>query len=159
SPQNVSVTLNVTSASLSASPSQLSFTHVAGAAAPAAKTIQVSSAAASDFTVGVSGGGWLSANPASGTTPASVSVSVDPSGLAPGVYNGSVTISPQAAGPAPQVVAVSLTVSAASLTLSTTQLSFSAQIGGSSPAARSVSVSAAAPTSFTAEVTLGAFLS
>jgi len=38
-----------------------------------------------------SGGTWLSAAPTSGTTPGTVSVSVNPVGLAPGTYNGMVT--------------------------------------------------------------------
>lgn len=62
------------------------------------------------FTVNTStssGGNWLKANPAAGLTPASISITGDPTGLAPGTYNGVVTI---AAPPVVQTVAVTFAV-------------------------------------------------
>jgi hypothetical protein len=55
---------------------------------------------------------WLSASPASGTAPGTVSVTINPAGLAPGSYTGTVTVTPST-GP-PQTVAVGLAVAAPS---------------------------------------------
>jgi uncharacterized protein (TIGR03437 family) len=60
-------------------------------------------------------GNWLSATPASGTTPGSVSVSVNPAGLAAGTYNGTVQIASSTASNTPQTVNVTLTVTAPAL--------------------------------------------
>ncbi|MCH8269147.1 MAG: hypothetical protein IH846_16710, partial [Acidobacteria bacterium] len=49
-----------------------------------------------------SGGNWLSVNPASGTAPSSLVVSVDPSGLLAGSYQGAVTVTAPSADPRTQ---------------------------------------------------------
>jgi Cys-rich repeat protein len=53
---------------------------------------------------------WLSEDPASGTTPSSVTVSVDSAGLQPGTYNGIITISSSQASNSPVTVPVTLDV-------------------------------------------------
>jgi hypothetical protein len=53
---------------------------------------------------------WLIATPSSGTTPATVAVSVNASGLAAGNYTGTITISSSGATNAPQTISVSFTV-------------------------------------------------
>jgi trimeric autotransporter adhesin len=64
-----------------------------GGAAPQAQTITVSSSAgAISFGTTVTSGGWLSVNPGSGTTPATLSVSANPTGLANGTYGGSIAV-------------------------------------------------------------------
>lgn len=159
SPQTVTVTLVVTAASFTASPAQLSFVYQVGGSNPAAQSISVSSAAASGFSVSVAGGTWLSASPANGTTPATVSVAVDPTGLAPGNYNGTVTLAPQGAGQTQQVVQVALAVtSAPTLSASPATLAFTYQIGGTAPAARTLSVTATSAVSFNAAASGGAWL-
>ncbi len=61
---------------------------------------------------------WLSCTPASGAGGAELSIAVDPSGLSPGAYTGSVSIADPNAGNTPQAVAVTLNVySAASPSL------------------------------------------
>jgi uncharacterized protein (TIGR03437 family) len=55
------------------------------------------------------GSGWLSATPASGVTPGTVTVSVNPASLAAGTYNGTVTITASATG-SPISIPVTLTV-------------------------------------------------
>jgi hypothetical protein len=61
----------------------------------------------------------LTASPATGATPGSVNVSVNPAGLAVGTYNGTVSVASTGAGNSPQIVSVSLTItSAGSATLS-----------------------------------------
>jgi len=56
---------------------------------------------------------WLGVSPASGSGTAKLTVSVDPTGLDPGTYNGTVTVSDSAATNSPQTVAVTLRVYAA----------------------------------------------
>jgi hypothetical protein len=53
---------------------------------------------------------WLSCNPASGTGPAVVTVSIIPAGLATGTYTGTITISDPQAVNSPQIVNVTLIV-------------------------------------------------
>jgi len=130
---------------LTLTPNTLSFSYQIGGSTPAAKTFSVASTGAAlsynVTTTTASGGSWLSASPASGTTSGTESVSVNPTGLAAGTYTGTVSVASTGAGNSPQTVAVTLTVTAApNLTLTPNTLSFSYQIGGSTPAAQSFSV-------------------
>ncbi len=60
-----------------------------------------------------SGGNWLSAGAASGNTPDLLSITADPSNLAPGSYTGTITVVPAAATPASLTLTVTFTVGAA----------------------------------------------
>jgi large repetitive protein len=112
----VKLTVQAT-ATLAATPTQLNFAHRTGTEAPAAQPIAVTSnTVATPFTASAttaSGGNWLSVNPASGTTnaaggaAANVNVSVNPAGLTPATYTGTVTIR----GQNTVTVAVNLVVS------------------------------------------------
>lgn len=116
SPKTVPVTLTVTAAStptLTVSPLNLSFTYQTGGPTPAAQPVTLSGSSALSYTV-VSSAAWLNATPASGNTPASLSVSVNPSGLAVGNYNGTVNVTASGASNSPQKIAVSLAVTSAS---------------------------------------------
>jgi len=99
---------------LTVAPTTLSFRFETGRAAPASQALSVSSSVRSvQFTAAVSttsGGNWLSLSPASGTTPATLMVSVSPSGLAVGTYAGSVQITAPDAAAGSQTVPVTLTV-------------------------------------------------
>ncbi len=124
----VPVTLSVTPPpQLQVSSTSLSFTAQAGGPAPAAKTVSITSSATGiplsyAATVSTSSGGdWLSVSPASGNTPATLSVSVSLGNLGSGTYNGTVSIGNVS-------VAVTLTVSAASPTV--TSLSPSSTTAG-----------------------------
>src|SRR5262249_57286198 len=81
SPKTVAITLNVTAAPLptvSVSPASLTFNYQIGGSALAAQTFALSSSgSAVNFTTATSAT-WLSASPASGTTPGTLSVSVNP---------------------------------------------------------------------------------
>jgi uncharacterized protein (TIGR03437 family) len=85
-------------ASLSASPTTLSFSYTTGAATPASQSVSVTSlGAASSFTAAAStnsGSNWLSVSPTSGTTPATLSVSINPTGVPAGIYQGGITLTP-----------------------------------------------------------------
>ena len=125
SPITYAVTLNVVSPiTITATPAALTFTAVLNATAPAAQTVQVGAngppgagtLAIFPFTTTVTttaGGTWLSVTPVSGNDPGSISVSVNPVGLAAGAYTGTVTISStNQNGATPATVTVSLLVSA-----------------------------------------------
>jgi hypothetical protein len=113
SPQVINVTMTVSpNVSLAASPSSLAFTQSVNGAAPAPQTFTVTGAGQIPFTAFATtsqGGAWLSVNPTSGTTPATLTVSIVNSFLQPGTYQGQIAIS--TAGSAnPVNVPVTLTV-------------------------------------------------
>ena len=150
SPITIPVTLVVTAATMSVTPTSLSFTQTLGGAAPAAKTLAVSTSSTDiAFTTTVTmdnGGGWLTATPASATatsaTPATVTVTANGSNLAPGTYTGTVTLTattPFAAG-SPTSVKVTLTVAPGTLSVTPASLAFSQTVNGPAPAAQKISV-------------------
>ena len=111
----IPVTLTVTTAAtMQLSPATLTFNHqTTGTSSPAAQTVQISSSGPviNWAATPTSTGGWLQVSPATGTTPGSLSVSVNPSGLAVGTYTGSVSVTSSGATNSPQTVAVTLNVS------------------------------------------------
>ncbi len=117
SPLNIPVTLTVgPQQTITAGPASLTFGHQIGATPPATQNVSLtSSGTAVAFTAAsttTSGGAWLTATPASGTTNAIVSIGVNPAGLSAGTYNGAVTITSPAASNSPLVIGVTLTVTA-----------------------------------------------
>ncbi len=82
---------------LAVNPQQVSLVASAGSAAPATQTVTVVSTATNlsyNATVRYisSATGWLSVTPATGSVPATLTISADPSKLTPGTYVGQVTI-------------------------------------------------------------------
>ncbi len=121
SSQTIPVTLTVgTSAivpSLVVSPTSLTPISFSGGAAPATQNIQVSLSNGNPvpFTAAAttaSGGSWLSVTPTSGTTPAPVSVLVNPLGIPAGTYTGTVTITINGAAGSPLSLPITLTITA-----------------------------------------------
>jgi uncharacterized protein (TIGR03437 family) len=104
-------------ASMAASPTTLSFSYTTGAATPASQSVNLTSlGAALSFTAAAtttSGGNWLSVRPTSGTTPATLSVSINPAGVPRGIYQGGITVTPSGSGNQPLSFAVTLTVTGA----------------------------------------------
>ena len=102
---------------LTLKPASLTFTCEItpfGTSSPAPQSVSVSSTgAAVSFTAAASttdGGNWLRVSPALGTTPATLTVSINPAGLAAGTYSGAITLFiPQ--NESQQTVGVTLTVS------------------------------------------------
>ncbi len=99
-------------------------------ALPAPITVSVFTGASSlSYTATASStGSWLSVSPTSGAAPGSVIVTVNPSSLQPGTYEGTVTVNAPAANPSSQLFTVSLTVVSAgspSLSVPTTGLNYS----------------------------------
>jgi uncharacterized protein (TIGR03437 family) len=155
SPLNVPVTLNVAAGTLTVPTTALTFNYTTGGSTPAAQSVSVSGTSGISFTTAAattSGGTWLSATP-SGTVPASVSVSINASvlsGLAAGAYSGTVTVTASGATGSPAVIPVTLNVASVSLTATPSKLSFSYQVGGTQPAAQTISVGDSSNVSFTA---------
>ena len=93
----VPVTLTVTgSASLAASPLSLSFTYSTGGVT-SPQSLAVSSNVPVAFTVSASttaGGRWLTVSAASGTSPTTLTISVDPGTLAASTYSGLISVQP-----------------------------------------------------------------
>jgi uncharacterized protein (TIGR03437 family) len=102
---------------VTATPSTLSFSVNAGAAAPPTQTVVIGSLGSTlTYTAAASttgGGPWLSVSPDSGNANTVLTISVNPSGLAAGSYNGTITITPSGAGNTPLTIPVKLTVNAA----------------------------------------------
>ena len=145
SPQTINVHFKVNPGTLSAPNTTLTFTQAVGGPAPAVQSIAVTgSPAPLSFTVTsamLNGANWLSATPASGTTPASVQVSVNGAALAVGQYIGSVTIASAGAGGSPIAVPVVLNVvTQAVLAASPTSLTFAYTIGLAVPGAQNLTV-------------------
>lgn len=89
----VPVTLALTSPVLAANPTSLSYSAVAGGTSQALDSIDVSTDPGSTFTVTTSGLTWLSVSPASGIGPSTITVTANTTGIAAGVYTGSVLVS------------------------------------------------------------------
>jgi uncharacterized protein (TIGR03437 family) len=114
--QLVTVTLNVINPQmLSATPAPVAFTYVQGAPAPDAKTVTVSSSTGPALSLSTAvattdKGNWLFVNPSSGTSPLDLSVSVNPAGLTPNTYSGTITVTASDDSVAPLPIPVTLTV-------------------------------------------------
>jgi outer membrane protein assembly factor BamB len=115
SPQTVAVHLVVTDPTppaLGVTPTSLSFTATTGGADPASKTTAISNTGGGtlSFTTATGGSSWLAASPASGSAPATVTVSPHTGALAAGSYDATVTITAAGATGSPQTVTVHLVV-------------------------------------------------
>ena len=150
--------------SISLSPSALSFTAVAGGAAPTAQLINLKNPTGGTLSWTTSdNAAWLSLSAGSGTTTTetdSVSATVNVTGLAAGTYTAAVTISASGAVNTPQVIPVSLTLSPAPIptsnpiiNLSVSSLTFTGTSGASNPAARSFTISNTGSVAATANLT------
>ncbi|MGB7759305.1 MAG: hypothetical protein WBL61_05720 [Bryobacteraceae bacterium] len=122
----------ITGGNIVVSASALGFSAVSGGSAPAPQTLTVSSAAGSagvPFTVAASStGNWLSVTPLSGTTQATLTVSVNQANLSIGNHSGNITITPT--GGTAVVVSVTVdVVSQPTISVSPGMLSFDFQAG------------------------------
>ncbi|MEZ5351023.1 MAG: hypothetical protein R2762_00170 [Bryobacteraceae bacterium] len=116
SPRVVQVTLNVRQAAptLAVSRDTLSFAFTPGSAVPAAQQVQVTSSGDpvpfSGTVSTTSGGNWITAASSSATTPATLTITVNPTGLAAGTYTGTVNVTSTASASNTRAIAVTLTV-------------------------------------------------
>jgi outer membrane protein assembly factor BamB len=114
SPAVIPVTLTVKSAVpvLSVTPASLSFAATLGAGAPAAQALSIANAGGGTLTfTAASNQAWLTATPASGSAPATASVSASVTGLAAGSYDGQLAITATGATGSPATIPVHLVVS------------------------------------------------
>jgi uncharacterized protein (TIGR03437 family) len=143
SPATITVTVTVAPGTISAPTTTLNFSQVAGGAAPQAQSVAVTGTpGALNFTVSVvtvTGGNWLTVTPASGSTPATLSVSANGANLGAGTYNGTVTLTSTGSNGSPINIPVVLTVlQPATLTPNPTSLSFSYTSGLAVPTSQSL---------------------
>jgi uncharacterized protein (TIGR03437 family) len=97
-----------------ASPIVLPFRYVIGGSVPPSQTVRITSTAPGLTFMPSSASSWLKVMSSSTTTPAMLTVSVDPAGLSPGPYSGKIQIDPQTSvqvnltvlAPAPTVMGV-----------------------------------------------------
>jgi glucose/arabinose dehydrogenase len=115
SPRTVPVTLNLTPPAppvLAVTPTTLTFSTTVGGAAPATQSVSITNTGSGSLSwTATDDQPWLAASPASGSAPGSVTVAVDPTGLAAGTYTGNVTVAAAGATGSPKTVAVTFTVS------------------------------------------------
>jgi uncharacterized protein (TIGR03437 family) len=133
--------------SMSASPTSLTFSGFSHGSVAAPMAVSVNS---SSFglpfqvtTNTASGGNWLQTDVASGSSPATVNVTANPAGLAPGTYQGTVTLTSPYANPSTIAIAVTFNVKTASsgkLVVDSTALAFTAT-EGAAPATTHLSIS------------------
>src|SRR5205823_5122422 len=129
----------VSAPSAQAAPATLSFSTTAGGSSSAAQTINLSGSVIGLSYTASASAPWLSADPARGVMPATLQVSVDASGLAPGPYQGTVAIASPNALPTSRTVTVNLTVQPnlpPQLSVSTQTLAFSGPQGSASQSAQ-----------------------
>jgi uncharacterized protein (TIGR03437 family) len=105
------------SPTISSTPNSLSFAYQSGGAPPPAQTLSLSGSSPVAFSVTIAGGNWLSVTPSQGTTPATLVVSVNPTGLGAGTSKGSITLSASGATDSPQTIPVTFTVTADQVTV------------------------------------------
>ncbi len=126
-----------------ANPATLAFTAQANSSATTQTVNLTGSISGVPFTAAANSSGWLQVTPAGSAMPATLSISVDPSQLTPGSYQGSVVISAPNANPSTQTIPVMLTVTEAgqpSLNVSPGSLNF-AFVVNSAAQTTSISVS------------------
>jgi hypothetical protein len=147
SPMSIAVALTVSAPqthALTAAPSSLAFSGVAGAASPATQSLVIGEnpAAAVAYTVAADQA-WMTLSAASGTTSSAIQVGANTSGLAAGNYTGHVIVTAAGVTNSPMSVTVTLAVTAAqthALTAAPSALAFSMVLGGAAPAAQTLTV-------------------
>jgi uncharacterized protein (TIGR03437 family) len=138
----VPITLVVTgSPALSVSPSTMVFDSTAGGA-PQTRTANITSSPSTGYVASVAlGGAWLSVTPATGNTPQTLTVTVNPAGLGPGTHRGSIIFSSPGSNSGGQLLGVTLNVTGSvTLTASPLSLQFNASPANPAPATQAVSV-------------------
>jgi hypothetical protein len=138
--------------------SGVTFSAVSGGTATSPQTITVlnpgtGTVSFSASTSTISGGSWLNVSPSSGSSSASssgsVTVSVNPAGLQPGTYYGTVSFSSTTASNSPQIASVVLNVvspaNSPGASALPSGLIFVGSAGGTDPVAKTVSLTNPSP--------------
>ncbi|MBS1833782.1 MAG: hypothetical protein JST65_13775, partial [Acidobacteria bacterium] len=148
-PTTVPVRLTVQpNATLGVAPTALSFTQPSGGGVPATQALTLTSVGGTGAytltTSTISGGSWLSVNPQSGSTPGTVTVSVNGAGLAPGIYSGSIGIAASGVSNGPVQIPVTFTVTAPSLTATPASVTLATTPGSTTVMTQEVTITAGA---------------
>jgi uncharacterized protein (TIGR03437 family) len=142
----------------------LNFTYQLGGAKPAAQQVNItatSSTLAYTFSVASTPSGWLSAvstlgssvvPPNGGNTTGPLSVSADPSGLAPGTYTGTITVTPANSSASQQIPVVLKVTNDPNIQTNVDALNFPFQLGQQAPPAQTLKISSSTgvPLNYTA---------
>ncbi|MEP6538629.1 MAG: IPT/TIG domain-containing protein [Bryobacteraceae bacterium] len=145
-PVTIPVTLTAsTTPLLNISQGAINVIAVAGSTTPVQQSISLTStdgttalnfsAAATTNPAGLT---WLSVTPNTGSTPNNLNLTINPTGLAAGVYQGTIALSSTSANVPAQMIPVTLTVASASVTAAPVSLSFVQALNGSAPASQSI---------------------
>ena len=114
SPQVLAVQLTILSLTIKLDKTSLSFEGTAGESNPAPKTFKIRNSGAGTLRYQITAGQeWISVSPLSGDSTGEedeIQVSVDISNLAPGTYQGSITISAENTSNSPQTLIINLTI-------------------------------------------------
>lgn len=145
--QEAEVTLVITAApkpSIFLSPNTFTFNAVEGAGVLDTQVLHISSVETGTlhWTATVNGP-WLSLNPTSGVGDGPVTLTVDATGLAAGVYIDTIVVSDPEAANSPQIALVTLTITAAPqpiISVAPNVLEFSAVLDGDNPDARTFAI-------------------
>ena len=161
---NTTVLASATKPTIVLAPTGLTFNFQIGGSTPAAQNVAVtSSSTAFNFTASTATS-WLTTT-AGGTTPGSLSIGVNPTGLTAGTYTGSVSVVGTGASNSPLTLPVTFTVTAANgnptINLTPSNLSFAFQLGGSNPAPQNLAIASSdkSALSYTAAASGGTWLS
>ena len=144
--QTVSVTLTVSNSgtvtTITPSPTSLTFAANQNGSAPASQTVNLTSTSGSagvnfNLTTTIANGetNWLSASVNQYTTPSSITVNANPTGLKAGTYTGTVVVTPFGGG-ATVNIGVTFNVSGLpTVSASPTSLNLAYSVGGTAPTA------------------------
>ncbi len=136
--QTLQITLTIGGGTLTVTPTSLNFAQAVGGSAPASQTLQIANTTSGATYSASSNASWLTVSPTSGSTPATLTVAVNSSGLSANNYTGTITI---LGGSSPVTVPVNFAYSATSTPTATpTSLTFNYQNGGTAPATQTVSI-------------------
>jgi uncharacterized protein (TIGR03437 family) len=116
------------------SPAALSFSATAGGSAPGSQTVTLASAVPGLAFTASASATWLTVSPSTGTVPATLQVTADPTTLTANTYTGTITVTAPNANPATATIAVTFNVqpsAAAALGVDTQNLSFATTQGAS----------------------------
>jgi uncharacterized protein (TIGR03437 family) len=126
----LTVTQAAAAATLSVSPTTLSFTAQRGGANPQPQSVQVTASGASSIPwTATSSAAWLTVSPASGNTATNVSVAVNTAGLAAGNYSGQVSFVSGSGTPVAVSVSVNVSETPAVIGVSPASLQFTTSVG------------------------------
>ena len=169
SPQSIPVTLNVTATAtkpaLNLSPTSVTFNYQIGGSTPAAQKVATTSSTSTAIPYSASTTtAWLTAT-GSGSTPGSISLSVNPTGLTAGTYTGSVSVAGTGASNTPVNLPVTLNVTTATtnptINATPSSLSFTYAAGTTTSGSKTLSLasSTGSALSYTAAASGGSWLS